>query len=219
MSETKLRILKQARAIFNREGFASITLFELAQIMKMSRGNLAYHYKTKDDLLVAVADEMWGKFETERSKSRLFPSFENLQNEISLYHKIQKEYAFIFMDTHVLNHHSIKPQFRKITKMAIEDNKATIAFAIQIGNMKAETIDGLYNNLAVNTWMLMFFWLTQQIIRGEKSSADGEKMVWSLLLPHFTKKGLHSFEKFFGKEYLENLGEPFNTDIQTLVSF
>ncbi len=210
--DTKDKIIKHAVKCFNKQGFAAVSLFELAQQLGMSRGNLTYHFKDKDILLETIAERMWSKIETERSKSRRLPSFENLHNDVQLLYRFQKEYSFIFLDTHVLNHPTIKKQFRIMTERSIEDNKASIAFAIKLGNMEPEPVPGLYNNIAFMTWMMTFFWLSQQIIRGEKTKEDGEKMIWSLLYPHFTPKGVEAFHKFFGKEYAMTLGEQFEFD-------
>ena len=51
---TKQRILKSATKIFNENGFSGITLFEIAGKLKMTRGNLAYHYKDKDLSLIHI---------------------------------------------------------------------------------------------------------------------------------------------------------------------
>ena len=216
---TKEKIMATATKSFNQNGFGAVTLHELAQTLGMSRGNLAYHFKDKNTLLEAIAAEMWAKIEASRNKSRQFPSFENLHNEVQLYYRFQKEYAFIFLDTHVLNHPTIKQKFRELTAQTIADNKAAIAFSIKIGNLKPEPVSGLYHNIALITWMLTFFWLPQQIIRGEKTGEDGEKMIWSILLPHFTDKGIQSFKSFFGADYFESLGEPFEIDLSSLVTF
>jgi len=216
---TRQKIIQEATSYFNKNGYSSTTLFELAKVLGMSRGNLAYHFKEKDLLLEAIADDMWQSLQQERHKSRQLPSFENLHNEIQLYYKYQKKYAFIFLDTHVLNHPLIKKRFRELTTQTIKDNKATIAFSIKLGNMREEQIAGTYHNIAFITWMLTFFWLSQQIIRGEKNREDGEKMIWSILLPHFTDKGIQSFKAFFGEDYFNSLGEPFDIDIQSLISF
>jgi len=169
-------------------------------------------------LLAAIAKRMWDQIEKERSKSRQLPSFENLQNEVRLYYKYQREYKFIFTDPHVLRHEIIMNQFREMTDQSISDIKASIAFAIQLGNMNPEPYSGIYNNLALTTWMLTFFWLPQQVIRGEKTTQDGDRMIWRLVIPHLTEKGIRSFENFFGKEVLDSLGEPFNLDIDSLVT-
>lgn len=219
MVNTKEKIIREATAYFNRAGFAGTTLYELAKDLSMSRGNLTYHFKDKDALLEAIASQMWTKIEAERNKSRELPSFKNLHNEVQLYYRFQKEYAFIFLDTQVLSHPMIKQQFREMTQQTIADNKAAIAFSIKLGNMKPEPVPGMYHNIALITWMLSFYWLSQQIIRGEKTGEDGEKMIWSMLLPHFTDKGIESFKAFFGESFYENLGEPFDIDFNALISF
>lgn len=217
--KTQDKIIQEATLYFNKNSFGSTTLFELAKAIGMSRGNLTYHFKDKEALLAAIATEMWNKIKTERSKSRQLPSFENLHNEVQLYYRFQKKYAFIFLDPNVLNHPLIKKQFREMTAETIEDNKAAIAFSIKLGNLKPEPLPGIYNNIAFIAWMLTFFWMAQQIIRGEKTEEDGEKMIWSILVPHFTEKGIQSFINFFGKNYYQNLGEPFKMDIDQLISF
>lgn len=216
---TKEKIILEATKAFNKNSFGAVSLHEIANQLGISRGNLTYHFKDKDLLLEAISDQMWQKIEAERAKSRKLPSFENLHNEVQLYMKFQKEYAFIFLDNHVLNHSKIKKQFRDMMNTTIRDNKAAIAFAIQLGNMKPEPIPGLYNNLAFNTWMISFFWKSQQMIRGEKNQKDGEKLLWSLIIPHLTEKGIKSFKNFFGADYLKKLGEPFEIDINSMIAF
>ena len=216
---TKKRISDAAVKLFNKNGFAAVTLFEIAGSLGMTRGNLTYHFKDKDQLLKTISDEMWNKILIERNKSRQLPSFKNLHNEVQLYYRFQKEYAFIFLDNHVLNHPVIKTKFREMTEQTIRDNEAAIAFAISAGNLKPEPFPGIYHHIAFTTWMLTFFWLAQQIIRGEKTKEDGEVMIWSLLLPHFTQKGLNAFKAFFGEDYLKKLGKPFETKIENYISF
>jgi len=219
---TKQKIINKAVELFNKKGFASVTLFEIAGLLNMTRGNLTYYFKDKDALLESIVEELWAKMEVERDKTVQFPSFENLHNEIQLYYRIQRAYSFIFLDYHVLNHSAIQQKFRELTEQQIKDNEARIAFAITTGNMHPEPYEGLYHNLAFNTWMLSFYWLSQQMIRGEKaneSGEDGEMNIWSMLLPHFTEKGLKAFRNFFGDDYLKNLGKSFKSDIGEYVKF
>ena len=78
------------------------------------------------------------------------------------------------------------------------------------------------NNLAFSTWMVSFYWLHQQIFHGEKpekSNVEGEMKIWSMLLPHLTEKGIKSFRKFFGDDYLKKMGKSFNSDLEKYVGF
>jgi len=219
---TKQKIKNKAVELFNKNGYASVNLLEVAGALKMTRGNLTYHFKDKDVLLEAIVTEIWSKMESERRKTRQMPSFENLHNEIQLYYKIQKAYAFVFLDYHVLNHPVIKSKFRELTKQQLADSEATFALAISMGNMHPEPFEGMYHNLALNIWMLSFYWLNQQKVLGGAMSInnnDGEKNIWSMMLPHFTEKGIKAFRKYFGTDYLKKLGKSFNADIEDYVGF
>lgn len=216
---TKDRIIKHSIAKFNKSGYGAVSLFELAQSLGISRGNLTYHFKDKEALLKAILNEMWEKIEAQRIKSRMLPSFENLNNEVKLYFKFQKKYAFIFMDSQVLKLPFINKEFKEMSRQTILDNKAAIAFAIQLGNMKPEPFPGIYNNIAIMTWLLSFYWQAQSIVRGNTKETDGEKIIWSLLIPHFTEKGIKSFKNYFGDKYYQELGEPFELDINNYMSF
>jgi len=219
---TRKKIMNKAVELFNKNGYASVTLFEIAGELKMTRGNLTYHFKEKDLLLKAISDEFWEKLDIEKNKRRMLPSFENMHKEVQLFYRFQKEYAFIFLDHHVINHPSIRKKFQEMMKQIINEMEATIAFAISAENMKPEPFEGIYHNLSFNFWMASFYWINVQMIRGDKTkktSIEGEMKLWSLLLPHLTEKGLKAFRKFFGEDYLKKLGKSFNADIENYVKF
>lgn len=216
---TKLKIIKQGISSFNKSSFGTVTLFEIAQKLGISRGNLTYHFKDKNVLLQAILEDMLEKMEVHRKKSRSLPSFENLHNEVQLYFKFQKNYAFIFRDSQVLKLPFVNKKFKEMTRQTILDNKAAIAFSIQLGNMKPEPFPGIYNNIAKITWVLSFYWSAQNIVRKASKTEDGEKVIWSLLLPHFTPKGIKAFKKYFGKNYFNQIGDEFQFDIENYISF
>lgn len=54
---TRDRIVLTARQVFNREGYGAVTTAALAQACGIAEGNLWYHFKTKRDLLSAIAEE------------------------------------------------------------------------------------------------------------------------------------------------------------------
>ena len=216
--ETKQRILDKAIQTFNEHGYGAVNLFELAKSLDMSRGNMTYHFKDKEALLKDITDQLWQKLAKVRLEKSI-PSFQNLHNDAQLYYKLQKEYSFIFHDNQVLKHELVASKMKALCQKMIKDIEVAIAFSIQLGNVKPEPVPGVYKNLSVSTWMLMFFWPSQQNIRGRDTGEDGEKVIWSLLLPHLTEKGLASFKKFFGDEYLSSMGEEFDPTLDSYLTF
>ncbi|MBQ4818996.1 TetR/AcrR family transcriptional regulator [Aquimarina sp. MMG016] len=215
---TKERILDQALKTFNKSGYGAVNLFELAKSLDMSRGNMTYHFKDKESLLKELTEQLWNKLINVREEKSI-PSFQNLHNDAQHYYKLQKEYSFIFHDNQVLKHPLIAPKMKILCEKMMKDIEIAIAFSIQLGNMRPEPVPGVYKNLVLTSWMMMFFWPSQQAIRGDKTKDDGEKVIWSLLLPHLTEKGLASFKKFFGDDYHASMGEKFDQNMDSYLTF
>lgn len=216
---TRDRIKTHCILLFNKWGYGSVNLMEIAQSLSISRGNLTYHFKNKEELLLEICEDMWSMMESERSKSRRLPSFENLHNEFQRVQKFQREYVFIFLDTHVISHPIVKKRFSALSKQVLNDNKAAIAFSIEIGHMKKEPSAGLYHHISLISWMLSFFSLAQERILQEMSIDDLEKVIWNIMMPHFTEKGTEAFINFFGQDYFDSLGEPFEFSLDQLITF
>lgn len=208
---TKDRILQTAVSLFNEKGYHAMTLTDVAHACEMSRGNLAYHYKYKEHILNDLVVRMVKEVRLLQNQRKEYPAFSNLSLDIRTCGILQERYKFIFRDTSVLEHKSVKKVMRIWSAIAIRQNKEAFAFGVDIGNMKEEAFDGLYAQLAVNAWMIAYYWVAQQSIRFVQDNEQAEKMVWATIIPHFTEKGLNSFKEYYGEKYLEDMGEPIQT--------
>ncbi|MEM6722503.1 MAG: TetR/AcrR family transcriptional regulator [Bacteroidota bacterium] len=217
--QTKTRIQQAAMYLFKEQGYAATNLQDVAKASEMARRNVVYHFSDKTELLNAILEEMWTRLEMERAKTRAFPSFQNIQKEVEFYRKVKAEYDFIFSDIHLLRQPRIREKFEAMAAQSIKDNKASIAFAIKIGNMKPEPIPGIYFNLAKSVWVLSITWFSDLLSEDPKRYEKEEKMIWSMLLPHFTEKGIKAFKDFFGVDYFNSLGEPFDNELNKLSMF
>jgi len=79
--------------------------------------------------------------------------------------------------------------------------------------MRTEPFPGAYHNLCLSIWALSFFWIPQQIIRKVQDKEELRKVMWSLILPHFTEKGMASFKLFFGEDFFRSIGKNFNVNV------
>lgn len=217
--DTKEKIISTATKVFNQRGFSSVNLKELAEVLNISRGNLTYHFKNKDELLDAIVKEMWEKIGDGKNRTMVVPSFENMHRQTQLYFDVQKNYAFLFLDIHVQNHPIVRDQFKAMIERTIDDFHRMIAMGIQIGTMKEETIPGTYRSLAQSVWMVSFYWLSQQTTRDDVEEQDCGKAIWGLILPHLTDTGMTGFKNFFGENYYKKLNPPFNVNQYSLAKF
>jgi hypothetical protein len=60
--------------------------------------------------------------------------------------------------------------------------------------------------------------LPQQVTRKEEGQQFADNTLWSLILPHFTEKGLNSLTQFLGEEKMKSIGEPFELTMNELLS-
>lgn len=66
---TRRRILASALALFAKKGYEKTTLTDVAARIKMTKGAVYWHFASKEKLLVALVDEMIGKFRRQLSVS------------------------------------------------------------------------------------------------------------------------------------------------------
>ncbi len=71
--KTSDRIILTARLLFNETGYGAVTTAALAEACGIAEGNLWYHFKTKRDLLAAIA-EQFSQRVTDRLAMRPDPS-------------------------------------------------------------------------------------------------------------------------------------------------
>ncbi len=212
--KTRDRILSTVISAFNERGFHAHSIADLAQKCNMSRGNLAYHYKYKEDILDDIAIRMDKDIKRFLRHRKDFPAFYNLSLDIRTCKYLQKNYPFVFRDMSILEYDSIREVMQKWSKDVIKRNLNAFAYGIKVGNIKEEQYEGLYYQLAVNAWLITYYWIAQHSVRETGTNDQPERMVWSTIIPHFTEKGLKEFAKAFGNEFTNNLGIPIQQFIE-----
>lgn len=198
-------ILTQVAEAFNSKGYHAYSLSDLAELCGMSRGNLAYHYKYKEDILDDISVKMSKTIKRYQNKRVDFPAFYNLSLDIRTCRSLQRSFPFVFRDMSVLEHNSIKVVMSSWTKEVIKRNLNTFAYGIDIGNVKPEPYEGLYYQLSLNAWLLTYYWVAQESVR-EIGKEVVEVTVWSTIYPHFTEKGMKEFLDHYGEDFLSKSG-------------
>src|SRR3954447_19936910 len=81
MKATRQRILDVARQLFNQHGLNQVSVRDVARVARLSQGNLAYHFPTRDDLVAALLYELY-----ELNKRTVFTEPMASFSLVSLYH-------------------------------------------------------------------------------------------------------------------------------------
>lgn len=209
MLSTKERIISTAIELFNAKGFVNVTMRNLADELEMSLGNVTYHFKKKEELIVAIHGQIISERNMLMESVQMIPSITNIHNQLVPLLKLYERYKFFHQD--LMEVMRAYPEIAKMQQDHITNQityiKAIIDYSIGSGNMKPETVVGQYQYLAESVWMLLTFWLTQREVRNQKGNYynQARMAMWSLVVPVLTEKGLANFNKIdFNEEVLTN---------------
>lgn len=82
----KEQILQKALSLFNEQGYMEVGVREIARTLKISPGNLSYHFNKKEDLLIALLEQF--SRENNMSYENYFNQLCNLENFLILMKRI-----------------------------------------------------------------------------------------------------------------------------------
>lgn len=211
--KTKDKIIEAAIRLYNAKGLSSVTSRHIASDIKISHGNLEYHFPNKEAILFAVYKQM------SEEMSLYYPEHkEDILNPVEHLHKLlvrleefQTEYRFFCLDLMDICRKYEKVNAMLVDNMQIRKGQMVGFFQrfVELDYMNPEPAIGYYERLQHTIRIMLTFWKSQEVVVANFDfNIKGEmvKHVWDLLLPHFTEKGTEEYENV-----LKNFSEPLNT--------
>lgn len=196
-SLTKEKIKKVAVELFNDKDTLSITTNHIASKANISPGNLYYHYKNKEDIILKIYLQMSNEFEN-------FESFESILNndnpikELSLmfdkYGELFWNYRFLMRDSAVL-----MALYPRLKEMFIQRQDKRV-FQIE-GLIRYFLKEGIFENIpqedihlrAKLNWFISAYWQIFISTSGKitkESIKEAKEIVFKInILPFLTIKG------------------------------
>lgn len=103
MKNRRQNILSASLKLFNKLGYSNVTIRMIALELKISSGNLNYHFKKREDILEALYFEMVSEFDVriENLGETKF-SLETIKKDIELSMHRMVEYQFFWTDLYIL---------------------------------------------------------------------------------------------------------------------
>jgi AcrR family transcriptional regulator len=197
---TKQKILNASIRLFNANGMANVRLQQIANEIGISPGNLAYHFRNKEAIIEAINEDLYEEAAEILSTYRIFPNLIDFDNQLTKYFSFIQKYPFYFLDLLEIERHypeiRSKRQFH-ISKM-ISQIRKRFDFNHQRGLILVEPRPGVYDSTANAIWVLITFWVPQNIVRGVQATMQSnqfKEMVWNQVYPYFTQKGIAEYEQ------------------------
>jgi len=199
--KTKDRIVETAIQLYNEKGFSNITSRHIASEIKISHGNLEYHFPNKESLLFAIYEQM-------REEISSFYSSQDAEatNPVEHLHKLlvrleEFQWKYKFFNLDVLEISRNYEQVNLLLKDTLQIRKTQMSGLFQrfvsLQYMKQEPATGYYYRVQHTIRILITFWNSQEVVLSNFDFNQRGEMVrhiWDLLLPHFTEKGIREYE-------------------------
>ena len=176
--DTRRAILDMAKTLFSQQGYNAVSIGEIAGALGISKGNVTYHFKRKEDIMEALLAEAKPTFfqEPPRTMEELDAFLEDME-------QARENYAFYFQ------HHAqlgqLSPAIRARQQAIYHSQSALFAQALSIlarqGMFRGEDFPGAYARVADTIFISSLYWLAFCAVKGRKE--DFRTQAWSVLYP------------------------------------
>ncbi|WP_373741275.1 TetR/AcrR family transcriptional regulator [Neisseria sp.] len=204
---TYTRIVNASLVLFNEEGERNISTNHIAAHLGISPGNLYYHFRNKDEIIVQLfkrySEALFGYL----NDTPLPSSVSEAVDYMSGVYDVMWEYRFLFSDVNTL--------LARSAELLGEHNNFTHAKVAPLLVKLLTKLNGLdiiradetaMNDLALNMWMITKYWFDfDGSLRGrakltEDSKQRGIRRTLSLLRPYLLPGFVAEFDRTVSAE-------------------
>lgn len=184
----KLEIIQAARNLFNERSYNEVSTQDIANVMGISKGNLNYHFKRKEDIIEAVVEEMHSHYVKPEPPATL----EELNEHFLRVQKVAKENAFYFW--HYTQLAQTSEKIRSIQSKVIKNNYVLFSEAFkrlnENGSFRDEQYPGQYKQLIQSLMLICTHWTPHsKLVEGLETKGDFLDCVWAVIYPLLTETG------------------------------
>ncbi len=202
MKKIKEVILEKSLELFNELGVAEVSIRNIAAAIGISHSNLMYHYKTRQEIIEVLHDQLLERAMDLNEKTRSNDDFiSGLFESTEKGFNILYEYRFLMIDlNHIIRENErLKKAFLKVEKIRAGMYQEAISRAIQQGYMRERLYENEYDTFIEQIKIFSDFWISSS----EIYDTDGKEIIIKkyamlfagLFFPYLTEKGRKGFDQ------------------------
>jgi len=205
--DTRQRILLRSIALYNRHGIQNVAIDRIASDLKISPGNLTYHFKRKDDLIRATLDLLKERLRIALERPVAVGSAQDGAEYLIRLFRTFWEFRFFFNSLAYLltDDRQLRKEYSEFSTWVIDTMESDIAYLAERGHFRAVVPPNNFRLLAENIWGQLLHWLRLQQIESPSAATppnqaiyDAALHLWSLcqlwLKPVFANDLLRVFQ-------------------------
>ncbi|MDO1509023.1 MULTISPECIES: TetR/AcrR family transcriptional regulator [unclassified Neisseria] len=208
---TYTRIIDAGLMLFNEEGERNISTNHIAAHLGISPGNLYYHFRNKDEIIVQLFKRYSDDLLNYLHNAQLPAGVCDAISYMSGIYDVMWRYRFLFSDVNTLLARSAEllGEHNNFTQAKVSPLLVNLLTRLNgLGIIKAD--ETAMNDLALNMWMVTKYWFDfDGSLRGrakltEDSKVRGIQRTLSLLRPYLLPEYLAEFDETVSSLTLES---------------
>ena len=173
---TRARIIETALGLFNEHGSGAISTNHIAEVLGVSPGNLYYHFRNKEEIIRAIAEQKDARWESlyHLPHDRV-PTLADVERLVRENFALVWDYRFFFRELSVLTQRDLllKAHYQQLRQERLAAFAGLFAQFVNAGVARPTASPSLVSNLAKLCWLISDYWLPFLEIDGDLTLPDG----------------------------------------------
>jgi hypothetical protein len=208
MNKTKIIILDTALLLFNSDGLSIVTLRTIANKIKISQGNLNYHFKKREDIIESLYFQLVENIDKSMEGLKLQDSKNDLNTLANILHTMMinlYEYRFFLLDFVQImrGNKKIKSHYIKLSLQREEQFSVLFKRLVKNDLMRKEILQDEYKYLYKRFSILGNFWISEAEVQNSKLTKKVIPTYSVILLqaiyPYLTIKGRKEYNSIISE--------------------
>jgi AcrR family transcriptional regulator len=194
--DTRQEILSIAKKLFNERGYNAVSVQDIAGALGISKGNLTYYFKKKEDIVEAIITESPGGPPSVAPKN-----FVELDYFLLNIQQVVQANAYYFW--HITELAQLSPRIHEKQKKVYRTNVALLTGAfetfLEAGLIRKEEFPGEHRRVIDLILLSSIYWLPFCALKQEP--AEYRKHAWSILYAVMTGQGKNALRSSVGIDF------------------
>jgi AcrR family transcriptional regulator len=193
---TRGKILEACRILFNERGPAEVTTAEIAQSVGISEGNLHYHFRRKQQILVALFAEFEAALDQVAADRGCWPARradgpEPYRDYLAAWFNVMWEWRCFYGASVYRLAPALTPRLMALTDRGQAKVRQALSEMVASGRLKLEQDE--IDRLVVNAWIVATYWIDYLRTRQGVEVITRDHLRWgfaqvqALFTPHATR--------------------------------
>ncbi|WP_020618009.1 TetR/AcrR family transcriptional regulator [Paenibacillus daejeonensis] len=191
---TRTKILTAAVQLFNQQGTGQVSTNHIAKAAGISPGNLYYHYRNKTEIIGAILDQMYTRWDEVWTFAAEEPvTLDGFLGKLRLNYTLLWEYRFFYREAIVLLglDGELKSRHIRMTEQRFVDQAAFARQIAEAGILRGLEEPEQLRRLLAACWMIANNWLGFVEMNGmevtEQQMEEGIAVLLTVLRPYLNE--------------------------------